>query len=163
MFLSTYESNVDAKRRVSVPAAFRAVLKPGEDCVYLWPALDNPCLEGGGAELMQKYRRALSRLKPLDPRRQALEQSILARARPCKFDEGGRIVLDEHLCQRAHIAPPEKPGARPGVARFVGLGERFQLWSPEAHDQREEGWRQIALESGDLLDPFEDYTGEAGA
>ena len=45
MFLSNFESGVDAKKRVSIPAPFRRVLG-GADSVYLWPSLDKPCIEG---------------------------------------------------------------------------------------------------------------------
>ncbi len=126
----------------------------GEDSVFLWPALDKSCLEGGGQALVGRFQRAISRLRPMDPRREALANNIFGAGRHCKFDEGGRIVLEGDFLLHAGIA---------GKARFVGLGDRFQIWSPEAHLARAEAMRKLALESLDLLDPFEDgYSEDVG-
>jgi MraZ protein len=146
MFLSSYESGVDAKKRVSIPAPFRKALS-GEESVFLWPAVDKSCLEGGGEALVRKFQRAISRLRPMDPRREALATNIFGAGRHCKFDEGGRIVLEGDLLGHA--------GIRDKV-RFVGLGDRFQIWTPEAHLSRAGQLRQLALENLDLLEPFDD-------
>ena len=146
MFLSSYESGVDAKKRVSIPAPFRKVLS-GEESVFLWPAVDKSCLEGGGEVLVRKFQRAISRLRPMDPRREALATNIFGAGRHCKLDEGGRIVLEGDLLGHA--------GIRDKV-RFVGLGDRFQIWTPEAHHARASQLRQLALDHLDLLEPFED-------
>ena len=143
MFLSSYESGVDVKKRVSIPAPFRKTLD-GEDSVFLWPSLDKPCLEGGGMSLVLKFQRAISRLKPLDPRREALATSIFGRGRYAKFDEGGRIVLEADLL--AHAGIDDK-------ARFVGLGDRFQIWTPTVHEPLLAGMRKLALDSSELLEP----------
>ena len=102
MFLSSYESGVDAKKRVSIPASFRKVLS-GEESVFLWPAVDKSCLEGGGEALVRKFQRAISRLRPMDPRREALATNIFGAGRHCKLDEGGRIVLEGDLLGHAGI------------------------------------------------------------
>lgn len=152
MFLSSHESGVDAKKRVSIPASFRKALA-GEDSVFVWPSMDKGCLEGGGARLVAQFERAISRLKPLDPRREALAYAIFGRGRHCKFDEGGRIVLESDLLAHADISDR---------ARFVGLGDRFQIWSPDAHAPRSDELLKLAQASGDLLDPFDDGAGGAG-
>jgi MraZ protein len=146
MFLSSYESIVDVKKRVSIPAPFRKFLN-GDDSVFLWPSLDKPCLEGGGMELVRKFQRAISRLKPLDPRREALAASIFGQGRYARFDEGGRIVLEAELLNHAGITES---------VRFVGLGDRFQIWAPARHEPRLADLRRTAIESADLLDAFED-------
>mgnify|MGYP005838671537 CR=1 FL=1 len=54
VFVSTYETSLDAKGRVSVPAPFRAALAGGNR-IFLWPAIDGSgCLEGGGDELIDR-------------------------------------------------------------------------------------------------------------
>ena len=146
MFLSSHESAVDAKRRVSVPAAFRKALGP-EESVFIWPSMDKTCLEGGGATLVAKFQRAIARLKPLDPRREALSYAIFGRGRHCRLDDGGRIVLDEDLLDYAGLTER---------ARFVGLGDTFQIWAPDKHAPRAEQLLQLAMESGDLLDAFDE-------
>jgi MraZ protein len=143
MFLSSFESSVDVKKRVSIPAPFRKALG-GEDSVFLWPSLDKPCLEGGGMALVRRFQRAISRLKPLDPRREALATSIFGQGRYAKFDEGGRIVLEADLLLHARMDDK---------ARFVGLGDRFQIWAPAGHDPVLVEMRKLALGSADLLEP----------
>jgi MraZ protein len=146
MFLSSYESGVDAKKRVSIPASFRKALS-GEESVFLWPAVDKSCLEGGGEALVRKFQRAISRLRPMDPRREALATNIFGAGRHCKFDDGGRIVLEGDLLGHAGIGDK---------VRFVGLGDRFQIWAPDAYQSRAVQLRQLALENLDLLEPFDD-------
>ena len=80
MFLSNFESGVDAKKRVSIPAPFRKVLG-GADSVFLWPSLDKPCIEGAGEGLMQQFEDSMADLDLMDPRRIALANYIMGEAR----------------------------------------------------------------------------------
>jgi MraZ protein len=153
MFLSTFESSVDAKKRVSIPAAFRKALA-GADHVYLWPSLDKPCIEGAGQRLMEAFEESMGDLDLMDRRRVALANYIMGEARQAKFDEGGRIVLDAELITTAGIG--EK-------ARFVGLGDRFQIWEPAAHDAVKAEMRALALDSLGLLKARPRRAGQAAA
>ncbi len=141
MFLSNFESGVDAKKRVSIPAPFRRVLG-GADVVYLWPSLDKPCIEGAGEHLMNQFEDSMADLDLMDPRRIALANYIMGEARMAKQDEGGRIVLDAELLTTAGIS--EK-------ATFVGLGDRFQIWEPAAYQAEKARNRALAKESLGLL------------
>ena len=149
MFLSNFDSKVDDKRRVSVPASFRKALG-GEDVVYIWPSIDKSkaCLEGGGRGLIANFQNALRRLKPMDPRRRALEYGILGQCREFSFDAGGggRIVLTKEFAAFAGIK---------NEAKFVGLGDRFEIWSSEGYDKMAAEMIRIAEDSGDLIDPFD--------
>ncbi|MEM1106724.1 MAG: division/cell wall cluster transcriptional repressor MraZ [Pseudomonadota bacterium] len=124
MFVSTYESAIDAKGRVSVPAPFRAALGGGSR-IFLWPALDgSKCLEGGGEDLMALYRQTISRLPLQSRERKALTLAIVSRSADLKMDEPGRVKI------------PEEMLARVGIDHrmvFVGALESFQIWSPEAY------------------------------
>ena len=153
MFLSTYESKVDKKNRVSVPAAFRKVLG-GDDNVILWPSIEEgkSCLEGGPRSLIGGYKRAIARLKPMDPRRRALEHGFLGRCKEFSFDAGGggRIVLPKEFKDFAGIDCDVK---------FVGLGDRFEIWSAERHEEMTQNMVALASESLDLIDVFDDVLG----
>lgn len=141
MFLSSFESSVDAKKRVSIPASFRKALS-GEDSVFLWPSLDKACIEGAGLRLMEGFNFSIDEIDLMDRRRYALATYINGEARQAKFDDGGRIVLDPELL--AHAGILEK-------ARFVGLGDRFQIWEPAAFEAVRAETRALALESLGLL------------
>ncbi|KCZ92746.1 division/cell wall cluster transcriptional repressor MraZ [Hyphomonas johnsonii] len=124
MFVSTYESAIDAKGRVSIPAPFRAALGGGTR-IFLWQALDGSgCLEGGGDALMAMYRATLTRLAPQSEVRKALVNRIIAGSADLKMDETGRIKLPENLCKAAELTDRIK---------FAGNMDSFQIWNPEKH------------------------------
>jgi len=153
MFLSSFESSVDFKKRVSIPAPFRKTLS-GEDSVYLWPSLDKACIEGAGLRLMEGFEDSMADLDLMDPRRYALATYIMGEARAAKFDDGGRIVLDAELLAKAGITER---------ATFVGLGDRFQIWEPSAFEAMRAQNRQLALESLGLLKAKPRRAGQAVA
>ena len=121
MFVSTYESGIDAKGRVSIPAPFRAALGGGSR-VFLWPALDGSgCLEGGGEALMAVYRQTIMRLPPQSKAHRALRHGVFVRSADLKMDDAGRIRLPEHLMAVAGL------GER---VIFAGAVDSFQIWDP---------------------------------
>lgn len=136
-FLSTYENKVDAKGRVSVPAAFREVLG---DAVGLglaaYPSPYERTIETQGRAVVDELN--------LERRNRLLAEGDFERvlvgdgdggsldvlmelAWPLSFDGEGRITLPRELLDHAGIDDR---------ARFVGRGLRFQIWSPENHDVR---------------------------
>lgn len=124
MFSSNYESAIDAKGRVSVPARFRAELD-GSDRIFVWPSLKgHKCLEAGGDALMDYYRHILLRMSPSDPDREAIVHVIFGRSAELKMDEPGRVKLPDSLLAHAGI---EKQ------VLFAGALERFLIFSPEAY------------------------------
>ncbi len=130
MFVSTYESAIDAKGRVSIPAPFRAALG-GNSRIYLYPAPDgSPCLEGGGEALMAVYRQTLARMGPQDSGRKAFMHAFFTKTADLKMDDTGRIKLPEILLVPAGITKQVK---------FAGALDRFQIWDPgqyEIHDAK---------------------------
>ena len=134
MFLSSFESSVDVKKRVSIPAPFRKSLG-GQDSVYLWESLDKPCIEGCGQALVESFEASISDLDLMDKRRFALATTILGDLVQAKLDEGGRIVLDGALMVHAGITDK---------VRIVGLGDRFQIWEPERYRAARAEIRQLA-------------------
>lgn len=153
MFLSSYESSVDVKKRVSIPALFRKSLG-GEESVYLWPSLDKACIEGAGQRLMEGFEDSMADLDLMDPRRYALANYIMGEARQARFDEGGRIVLDAELLAKAGITDK---------AKFVGLGDRFQIWEPAAYEAMRAEMRALAKDSLGLLKAKPRRAGQAAA
>ena len=123
MFLSTFEKQLDAKRRIVVPQEFRALAAGPFGGVFCFPSIEADCLEGGGQALFQRYTDLIEELPFGDPLRSALETSVLGGMAQLGFDTAGRITLPETLC--------EAFGLTDWVA-VVGLGDRFQIWSRDA-------------------------------
>lgn len=139
MFVSTATNGIDAKGRVSVPAGFRTNVAGGPfDGIYVWPSFDGPFLEGGGQALMDDYLDMIEAMDPYDEARQALEQSIFGEARTLSFDANGRITLPKELADYAGLDKK---------ATFVGLGRRFEIWSPERHAERASAARIFAKDN----------------
>ncbi len=143
MFLSKVSNTLDAKGRVSVPADFRAVVAPdndphGFDGIIVWPSFDGAWLEGGGIALMRDYQALIENMDPYDDARIAFERAIFAEARRLPFDANGRVSLPKELADYAGLD---------GQVTFVGLGRRFEIWSPEAYEDRAAQARKLAREN----------------
>ena len=147
MFVSTYESAIDAKGRISVPAPFRSVL--GEKArIYVYPAIDGTaCLEGCGEELMAVYRQVTSRMSLQDPARVALVHAIYTKSVERKLDETGRISLPADMLAQVGITTH---------MTFAGALDRFRIWNPENYKAFDEKMTAAAAASQDKLDaPFQ--------
>lgn len=136
MFLSTFEKQLDAKRRIVVPQDFRAALG-GFDGIWCFPAIEADCLEAGGQALFDRYQALIGELAVGDPLRVALETSVLGGMTRLSFDTAGRVTLPDALCE-AH-------GITDWVA-LTGLGDRFQIWSRDAFQTHRAAQRAAARE-----------------
>ena len=137
MFLSTFEKQLDAKRRIVVPQEFRALASGPFDGVFCFPSIEADCLEGGGQALFQQYKALIDELAFGDPLRSSLETTVFGGMSRLGFDVAGRITLPELLC--------EQFGLTDWVA-VVGLGDRFQIWSRDAFQAHRDQQRQVARE-----------------
>jgi len=121
VFVSTFETSLDTKGRVSVPAPFRHALSGGAR-IFLYPALDgSPCLEGGGEALMLQNQQTLSRMSPTSKARKVFLNRTVSKAVELKLDDTGRIKV------------PEKHLGLAGITKdlvFVGAMDRFYVWAP---------------------------------
>src|SRR4051812_19702513 len=98
VFLSTFEKQLDAKRRIVVPVEFRAQTAGPFDGIICLPSIEADCIEGGGQALFEAYRALIEELPFGDPVRTALETSIFGGIHKLNFDAAGRITLPEALC-----------------------------------------------------------------
>ena len=147
-FVSTFTNKIDAKGRVSIPASFRAVLERdgyaqgSSGGIYCYPSLDAPALDAGGERLAQKIDGLLSGLPDYSDERDELSVALYGDVHILSLDQDGRIVLPEAL--RAHAGVS-------GHITFVGLGDKFQMWAPQAFDERRAKARAKAHEHRQLF------------
>jgi MraZ protein len=128
VFLSTFEKPLDAKRRLVVPMEFRASVSGPFDGVFCFPSIEADCIEGGGKALYDRYQAVIEELDVGDPLRYSLEFTVLGGMAQLSFDTAGRVTLPETLCQMFGLTDQ---------AVIVGLGDRFQIWRPDAfHAER---------------------------
>ncbi|HEV2364657.1 MAG TPA: division/cell wall cluster transcriptional repressor MraZ [Caulobacteraceae bacterium] len=123
MFFSTFEKQLDSKRRIVVPQEFRAAIGGPFDAVFCFPSIEADCLEGGGKALFDRYLGLIEELAFGDPLRAALETTVLGGMCKLAFDVAGRITLPEALCEALRIID---------WVSVVGMGDRFQIWPRDA-------------------------------
>ncbi|HEY2529746.1 MAG TPA: division/cell wall cluster transcriptional repressor MraZ [Xanthobacteraceae bacterium] len=122
-FVSHYMLRLDAKGRVSVPAAFRAVLaRDGFDGLYCYPALDRPALDAGGNALLSEIEALVASFSPYSEQREQFSHALYGTSETLKIDSEGRVVLTDTLKAHAGITD---------AVTFVGLGHKFRIWEPD--------------------------------
>ena len=124
---------VDAKGRVSVPAAFRRVLEEGDpdfsrgsspNFVIVYGGVRGDCLEGYTISSISKVDKLISKLPRFSKDREMLERFINTQSTYMQLDETGRIVLSHRLKEKIGIEDE---------AIFAGMGEKFQIWEPKKY------------------------------
>lgn len=137
-FLSTYVNKVDRKKRVSVPAPFRAVLAGSSFAgLIVYRSLREPAIEAFSRDVLDQLNsRRLSRSLEGDDFEQVLLgggdsqiETIMAMVHELPFDGEGRVVIPPALAEHADIADR---------AAFVGRGNRFQIWAPEKFQEHQD-------------------------
>ena len=143
-FVSTFTNKIDAKGRVSIPAAFRAVLERDGYAggIYCYPSLDSPALDAGGERLAKKIDELLADLPDYSDERDELSVALYGDVQVLSIDQDGRIVLPEALRAHAGIT---------GQVTFVGLGDKFQMWEPERFAERRQRARDKVHEHRKLF------------
>jgi MraZ protein len=121
-FVSNVVLRLDSKGRVSIPAAFRAVLtRDGFDGLYCYPALDQPAIDAGGNALMAEIEALIANQPLYSAARENLALALYGTSETLKVDAEGRVSLTGHFKDYAGISDE---------VAFVGLGHKFQIWEP---------------------------------
>ena len=124
LFLSSYENRLDTKGRISVPASFRAAIAKDDFAgVILFRSFTNNCIEGLTLTRMEQMANATDKMGVFDSGLDDLTAMLFADARQLAFDVTGRIVIPAELLKHANITD---------TAVFVGRGNSFQIWNPDA-------------------------------
>ena len=130
-FLGTHQNRLDAKGRVSVPAAFRTALRHGSDAgvaaLVLRPSHRHACIEAWPVHEFAALAAPLDRLDIFSEDEDDLTTALYADAWPVEADKEGRIVVPESLVQHAALTD---------AVVFMGKGRLFQIWEPSAAARR---------------------------
>lgn len=143
LFLSTYQNKIDKKGRVSVPASFRAALGKRADKdedfsgIVAYGSFINRCVEACGIERIRKLSGRIELLDPFSEERDAFATTILGGSQQLAFDGEGRVMLPESLITLAQLSD---------MAIFVGKGETFEIWEPQAFEAYAARARELARE-----------------
>lgn len=129
LFLATHFNRIDRKGRVSVPAQFRAAIA-GQSFqgIVVFPSHKVSALEGFSMAQMEELSAGIDSFAMFSDEHDDLATTIFGSSMPLPFDGEGRVVLPRELCAHAGITEQ---------VAFVGLGNKFQIWQPEAFAQHQ--------------------------
>lgn len=133
-FRGEISQRVDAKARVSVPAAFRRVLEAGDPAypgnprprmVLVYGGDNRSFCEGYTMAGMRRVEARIRRTKDKDAR-SYLTLNMIVRSQEIEIDDDGRIVLPPKGRDRMRLpAEALREGAE---AMFAGTLDCFQIW-----------------------------------
>jgi len=128
-FRDEITNKVDSKGRVSIPAAFRAVLAEGDPAcetgknprmVLMHGMGGDACLTGYTVKAAKEMEQKILAM-PYGRDRKKLLRRLAAKSIPLAIDDNGRIILRKDLTEKFNISD---------TAVFVGMVELFQIWNP---------------------------------
>ena len=127
LFTGHTVNKVDRKGRVSVPANFRNELaKLSFLGIVVYPSPEGlPALDGAGIDWLENLSANFGSANPFAPKLPKSRMALFGQVERLNFDPEGRIILTRALMDHANISD---------AAAFIGMGETFQIWHPEAGD-----------------------------
>jgi MraZ protein len=125
LFTGHVVNKVDRKGRVSVPASFRNELAklsfPG---IVVFPSPEGlPAIDGAGIDWLENLSANFGTANPFAPKLRQARMALFGQVERLGFDPEGRVILTRGLMEQANISDS---------AAFIGMGETFQIWQPEA-------------------------------
>jgi MraZ protein len=148
-FRGQHEHTLDAKDRITVPAAYRAALAEGvvvmegvERCVEVWPRT--------AAEAMEAAY--ISPLSPLGADGRRIRRRVFATSEQAELDSAGRVRLPAHLIRHAGLT---------GSSLVAGVGDHIEIWSKQEWESESEQFEAQAAELTERL-AAQGPTAEAG-
>lgn len=121
-FLSNAVNRIDTKGRVSVPAHFRSVVqKRGYADLYVLRCLDNPAMDVGGPDLLDRYEERIAQEDPFLQTADDMSFFCHGDGAFLKLDQDGRITVTDFIREHTGISME---------VAFVGRGNFFQIWEP---------------------------------
>jgi len=122
--MGRYQHTIDEKGRMTIPARFRELL---EDGAFITEGFENSILV-----LTKKNFDALwengTTLSLTDPKVREFKRIFFGGASKVEFDKAGRILIPFFLREKAQLKDE---------ALVVGMGESFEIWSPENWKQQQ--------------------------
>lgn len=136
-FIGNIEARLDDKGRIFIPASYRKILAEYDSRkVVLHREPANECLVFYPEEVWNQRVMALqAKLDEWDPDDQMLMMQFMSEALVLEPDNQGRVLIQKRDLEQIGVE---------GNAVFVGMLNRFALWSPERFEQRKLDQRDLA-------------------
>ncbi len=122
MFRGRYTHTIDAKGRVSIPSRFREVISGRAEQAFMITNDLDPCLVAYPMQEWMDMEKRLQTLPSFVPETVQFRRFFISGAQECPVDRQGRILIPANLREYAQLGRE---------ALFVGLLEKFEIWSPQ--------------------------------
>jgi len=125
---------VDAKGRVSIPAAFRRVIEASDpdwtegqrpSVVVVSGPSDRKWLEVFSMEAVNEIDQQISRMQRASKERMLNQALMFGQATELQIDDDGRLLLPQKLRDQIGLV---------NEAFFISAGDYFTIWTPETYE-----------------------------
>jgi MraZ protein len=144
-FTSEYESKVDAKGRLVLPARIKAQLPEGENQELVVRRGFEPCLVLYPMAEFKKVFSKISGLNEFNEEYRKLQRNFLSGVVTVELDNNGRFLIPKNMLSYAQLDKD---------AILVGMGNKVEIWNPSVY-----GKNQIQ-DPGELSKLAEKYLNE---
>lgn len=154
-FRGEFYQKVDAKARVSIPAAFRSVLnsddpqkgdKGGARLYMVYGGRKRTFVECYSKRGADQLAEDIEAMEMGSPERTRAERDLISRSVMVEVDGEGRIVLPPQVREKMGFLGDDLAGG--GEAAFAGFTNRFRLYRKEVYEA------ELAEEDDDDIDPL---------
>ena len=124
-FVGSYTHTLDGKKRVTIPSDWREAA--GEPVLFILPGVNEKCLYVYTAREMAQRLEKVRTASVANVQAQRFLRDFFSRADRVALDAQGRIRVKDALLDYAGII---------NQMLLVGVGSRFELWSPESWNEQ---------------------------
>jgi MraZ protein len=126
MFQGETAITLDDKGRISIPTAYREPIASacGNRLVITYNPFENGCLWLHPVADWEALRDQVTKLSPLEAVHRSLQLKLVGAATLLEVDGNARVTIP--ASQRSAIGIEKR-------AVLLGMGNKFELWSEEAH------------------------------
>lgn len=140
-FTGRFVHTLDGKKRVTIPSDWREAAN--NPTLFVLPGVDVKCLYVFTAHEMAKRLEKVSAVSVANAKAQKFLRDFFSRADRVGLDAQGRIRVKDELLDFAGII---------NQMVLVGVGSRFELWSPESwNEQHSQADQSTHAESAEFV------------
>ncbi len=138
MFASEFMHSLDPKKRLTIPAVWRAQVGDPQS-LFVLPDFHEKCLNVYPAAEMALKLEKMRRHSMADSKAMEFARRLGAASDLVSWDSQGRIRIKDKLLDFAGIS---------GKVQMVGAMDKFQLWNPELRDDFDDIDQSKLMEAG---------------
>ena len=143
-FTSQFESKIDAKGRLVLPARIKSQLPEGEQELVVRKGFE-PCLILYPMVEFKKVFSKISGLNEFNEEYRKLQRNFLSGVVTVELDGSGRFLLPKAMLTYAQIDKD---------AMLVGMGNKVEIWNPSIYE------KHLISDPGELSKLAEKYLNE---